>query len=96
MVITEGGRDANGVYQLFYSEISRQEFPTYMIARSAICYTQSFTHWLIVVVLGLSSHFCCCFLYTLLLHKVNTQHSLVSNIFEKWLQDFVLLGNPLN
>ena len=43
--------------------------------------------WLLA--LGLSSHFCHCFLYNLLLRS-----TLVSNFFEKWLQDFVSFGNP--
>ena len=37
---------------------------------------------------GLSSHFCYCFLYNLVLRS-----ALVSNIFEKWLQDFECFGN---
>ena len=44
--------------------------------------------WLLVP--GLSSHFCHCFLYNQLLRS-----TLVSNIFgEKWLQDSVSFGNP--
>ena len=43
--------------------------------------------WLLV--LGLSSHFCHYFLYNLLLRS-----ALVSNIFGKWLQDFVSFRNP--
>ena len=43
-----------------------------------------------LLVPGLSSHFCHCFLYNLLLRYV----ALVGNILEKWLQDFVSFGNP--
>ena len=43
--------------------------------------------WLLVP--GLSSHFCCYFLYNLLLKSVQ-----VSKIIRKWPQDFVSLGNP--
>ena len=42
--------------------------------------------WLLVP--GLSNHFCHCSHYNLLLRS-----ALVSNIFGKWLQDFVSFGN---
>ena len=42
-----------------------------------------------LLVPGLSSHFCHCFLYNQLLRS-----TLVSNIFGKWVQDSVSFGNP--
>ena len=58
----------------------------YTLAKLAICYCCP-SLWLLVP--ELSSLFCHCFLYNLLLRS-----ALVSNIFGKWLQDFVSFRNP--
>ena len=63
------------------------------ITRGSLC-TSQISHLLLypslrLVVPGLSGHFHYYFLYNLLLRA-----TLVGNIFEKWLQDFVRFGNP--
>ena len=60
----------------------------YTLAKLAIklCYWASL--WLLVP--GLSSHFCYCFLYNLLLRSALDSN----NTFGKWLQDLVSFGKP--
>ena len=96
VVVWAGVEDRDYTHVFVVVALFPNPFPAFFLLHDGYCctgvpYTSHLLlyplHWLLV--LGLSSHFHHCFLYNLLLSP-----TLVSNIFEKWLQDYVRLGNP--